>query len=233
MARRETAEATEDRLAQLVCDPEQASALHALLGPFCHRSRNLLNSVRLSLYLAQHQAERVRDSAWNWVELERMYREVEQVFDRLQTICRPMSLAPVRMSLALLMEDRRKGWVERFAARGRVLELDCAGRSDVGDYDPQCLGVALDALIDWRAEAGPAGAGARLRWGAHRGRFHVEWIERGSSAGRSSQREYAGPEPLALPLLGRVVAAHGGTLKQLASAGRHLKFSWPQVVNHR
>jgi hypothetical protein len=233
MARRETAEAIQDRLGHLVCDPEQASALHALLGPFCHRSRNLLNSVRLSLYLAQHQEERVRDSAWNWAELERMYREVEQVFDRLQTICRPMSLALVRMSLALLMEDRRKGWVELFAARGRVLELDRAGGSDVGDYDPQCLGMALDALIDWRAEAGPSGTRARLCWGGNRGRLHVEWFERGSSAGRSLPREYAGPEPLALPLLGRVVAAHGGTLKQLGSAGRHLKLSWPQTVNHR
>jgi hypothetical protein len=160
-----------------------------------------------------------------------MYREVEHLFDRLQTICRPMSLAVVRMSLSLLMEDRRKQWVEQFTARGRALELVRVGESDVGDYDPQSLGIALDALVAWRAAAGASGQGARLRWGARQGRFEIEWIERGARDRRASPRDDDGREPLALPLLGRVVAAHGGTLELLGRAGRHLRFFWPQVMN--
>ena len=39
-------------LCRIVSDPAQLESLHEVLGGFCHQSRNLLNSLKLSIYLA-------------------------------------------------------------------------------------------------------------------------------------------------------------------------------------
>jgi hypothetical protein len=134
--------------------------------------------------------------------------------------------------------------VETFAARGRSLELKAPRSADVGDYDPHYLGLALDSFVNWRAAVAPRGDSARLSWRARNGAFHLEWVEtrgpgpaerRGEPRGAETPSELdpLPAEPLALPLLTRIVSVHGGTLEQVKASGRHLRLTWPQLSRPR
>jgi hypothetical protein len=229
-------------LSRIVVDPGRIDALHKVLGPFCHQSRNILNSLKISLYLAHRKDASEEGIAGSWDDVEARYRAVEGLYDRLQMMWRPVTLARVPMSLSLLLEDRRRAWVADFAAHGRVLRMRAAAKSDVGEYDPHWLGLALDAFVAWRASAASRGRDAALRWSTRSGKFHVEWQE--PPASRESTREGEGTgvpvpaaggserfEPLALPFLIRVVAAHGGIVELIEPGGSHLRLSWPQVAH--
>jgi hypothetical protein len=220
-------------LGRLVADPDRVGALHSILGPFCHQSRNVLNSVKMSLYLVQREESRKPVEAW--AEVERRYRDVEQLYDRLQSICRPYSLTCVRMPLSLLIEDRRATWLAWYSDRGKRLELVAPHEPDVGDYDPNSLAQALDALVAWRADDVETGDSACLCWWTKGGQFHLEWTESDARPGGVERRrsgEASRPErtdPLVLPLLGRVISAHGGEIELVRPSGRHLRLCWPQV----
>jgi hypothetical protein len=225
-----------EALCRLVADPERVEALHALLGPFCHRSRNILNTMKMSLYLARQKETAPGGVESLWAEIDERYQAVEAFFDRLQMLWRPLPEGLVRISLSLLLEDRRSAWVALFAAHDRVLRMTSDSEEDVGDFEPNCLGAALDAFVAWRAGADDPGAGreARLHWRARKGRFEVEWEESpGQGQGPARVRGTTGstegrPQPLVLPLLGRVMAAHGGVMEVLAPSGCQLRLSWPR-----
>jgi hypothetical protein len=216
-------------LTQIAADPDRIGSLYEVFGPFCHEGRNLLNTLKMSLYLARKEDE--GRGAVDWTDLERCYRSLERLFDRVQAICRPPALTLVRLPLSLLMEDRRSAWVGEFASTGRTLELVDLGHSEVGDYDPGNLGQALDAFFRWRAAVGPAGATARLGWRVRSGRFEVEYDESTGipDAADGARRTKERSEALALPLLGRVIAAHGGELALSDPAGGHVRLTWPQA----
>ena len=233
-----------ESLTRIVGDPAQIEALHKVLGPYCHQSRNILNSLKISLYLAHRKETPEEDATGLWEDVEERYRALEGLFDRLQMMWRPLNLAPVPMSLSLLLEDRRKAWVADFAAHGRVLRMSALGKADPGAYDPHRLGLSLDAFVAWRASAGERGRDAELHWSTRGGQFRVEWLEPPTLSKESAEEgagEGAPPatagapdrsEPLALPYLGRVIAAHGGIMELLEPAGSHLRLSWP-LVAHR
>src|SRR5258708_33631505 len=82
----ESGEELADALTRLVNDPARVDSLHDLLGPFCHESRNLLNSLKMSLYLARRADGRAESHCWN--DAERYCLELEQQFDRIQMVCR-------------------------------------------------------------------------------------------------------------------------------------------------
>jgi len=230
-------------LSRIVVDPGRIEALHKVLGPFCHQSRNILNSLKISLYLAHRKESPEEGVGGFWEDVEKRYRAVEGLYDRLQMMWRPLTLSRVPMSLSLLLEDRRRAWVAAFAADGRVLHMSAAGKADVGEYDPHWLGLALDAFVAWRASAGERGREAALRWSTYGGQFHLEWLEPPSpskeiaaeGAGEGVPAVAAGAsdrlEPLALPYLIRVIAAHGGIVELLEPGGCHLRLSWPQVAH--
>jgi hypothetical protein len=225
-----------EALSRLVADPVRVEALHEVLGPFCHRSRNILNSLKISIYLARRKETSPGGSDDVWAEVEQRYLAVEEFFDRLQMLWHPLAQALVRLSLSLLLEDRRSRWVAQFGVHDRVLQLSAIGKDDVGDYDPNSLGVGLDAFVAWRASVGDADRDARLRWGTRDRRFELEWEElpaplRARGRTRAKAAVSAGrPGSLALPLLGRVIAAHGGVMELVEPSGRHVKFSWPQFA---
>jgi len=221
---------------RIVQDPAQLNGLHSLMGPYCHQSRNLLNGLKIAMYIARSRERSCGERSGGgpeWEDLDRLYQAVEQRFDRLQTICRPMIVTLVRLPFSLLVEERRGTWVDRFSSRERVLDLIAPepGEDGGGDYDPNSLGLALDAFVLWRAEAGMKGQGAQFRWWTRRGRIHLEWVE---SPRKSTQRARAVTAdglstPLALPLLIRVITAHGGSFERIDPDGRRLRLSWPQI----
>lgn len=217
-------------LIDVVANPLKVSALHDILGGFCHQCRNTLNSLKLSLYLAKRDPSHATTAYWG--ELEERYRAVERLFDRLQAICRPMTLTPIKASLSLIMEERGPGWIEAMAARGRCLTLMPPTETDVGEFDPVRLPEGLGTFILWRAEVGETGQPAQLRWGTREDQFVIDWDEP-TALGLAGPAEASDQtDPLALPFLVRVIAAHGGTLTLDNHDGLHLGATWPLAVRH-
>lgn len=217
-------------LSRIAANPEMVSALHEIMGGFCHQCRNILNSLKLSLYLANRDAS--ASTIPGWSDLEGRYRSVELLFDRLQTLCRPMNLSSIHASLALVVQDRSRAWTEAMATRGRTLTLVPPTGSDVGDFDPVRLPEALDAFVLWRSHAGEPGQPATLCWAAVDDRFELTWSE--PSAWGLGETGAGGPpdraDALALPLLARVISAHRGSLTLSLRDGLHLGACWPLVA---
>jgi hypothetical protein len=214
-------------LVRIASDPGQVSDLHQILRVFCHQCRNLLNSLKISLYLARRAGVQVLPDTWG--ELEDRYGTVELLFDLLQTICRPMELAPVCLPFELLAEEKLDSWDKQFSERGRRLELVTPPRAVAIRYDPNWLGQAFDAFVGWRARAGEPGQSARLSWQTDGDLFRVDWREPECRGGLEVQGVTQGrPEPLALPLLARVVAAHGGGLDCSIQDGLYVGLRWPR-----
>jgi len=215
-------------LFRVATDLGMVTALHDVLGGFCHECRNTLNSLKLSLYLAKRESNVPTSDMLG--EVESRYHEVEQLFDRLQLICRPMRVTPIRASLALLIQERSRSWVEAMSARERELTLVPPHEPDVGDFDPVRLTESLDAFVRWRAEVGEARSPAMLRWGVRDGRFELQWHEPRAGKPAGAAPGTARPDPLALPLLARVITAHGGTTTLDVDEGLRLEATWPLVM---
>jgi hypothetical protein len=119
-----------------------------------------------------------------------------------------------------------------------MLEIDRPDQEDPGDFDPMYLGVGLDAFIVSRAQAAHPTWRSSLSWRMANGCFEVSWDEvppvsrvRGaaeeSRLANGARPSHRG-DPLALPLLARVVAAHGGFVETTSNAGFGMTIRWPQ-----
>jgi hypothetical protein len=213
----------------IASDPSRIDTLHRILDRYFHRFRNRLNSMKLSLYLAKKQA--AEGDIARWAELEARYRVIEQFLDQVQTLCRPIHLNPIRESLGKLLEERLPAWVQWHVDRGRRLEVTRPDGPAVGSFDPSRLGQAVDALVAWRAEVGDPETPAHLSWWEDGGSLHLSWAESGSGRpahGAPSHR----CSSLALPLLARVVTAHGGTLDISEREGLRFLLRWPANPAH-
>jgi hypothetical protein len=224
-------------LLQVVNDPERLDRLRWLLSGFCHRCRNSLNGIKLSLYLFRREARGPVPDCWG--DLETIYREVEYLFDHLQTIYRPMPVTMVRSPLGEFLGHHEPRWRSWYEARCGALEFVPPDPDVVGEFDPAQLGVGLDAVATWRAGSAEPGALTRIGWAAREGWIEVRWQESGSRgggeppwrAGASTPPRAAGSrrvDDLALPLLARIVAAHGGRLRYDNQAGFSMCLRWPQ-----
>jgi signal transduction histidine kinase len=87
---------------------ERTVNVRDMLSSFNHRCRNLLNGIKMSLYLFKHEigGERPRSLG----ELERAYQQLEAIFDRLQVIYRPLNLTLVRAPLGRFFDERLPSW---------------------------------------------------------------------------------------------------------------------------
>ncbi len=217
-------------------DPDGLEHLRQMLGRFNHRCRNSLNGIKMGLYLFKREGEGPMHRSW--IELAQNYEEIERMFDRLHVIYRPLSLTMVRSPLGLLVAERLPSWGSLFSRNGRALDIDRPNQDDSGDFDPMYLGLGLDAFTAWRAEAGHPKAQSCLSWRIADGCFEVSWNElRPGNHSPGEQDEIGipqGPWPsiridtLALPLLARVVAAHGGYLEATSDSAFGIKLWWPQ-----
>src|SRR5262249_1748191 len=168
------------------------------------------------------------------------YQEIERLFDHLQAIYRPMMVTLVRSPLGRLVADHTPKWRSWLQSHGRTMRLDPPRQDPPGDFDPLQLGMGLAALIAWRAETEEAGRQPRLSWRIDEGFFEVCWDEARRSSplrrrdrqSRRSTRSTASGQviPLAIPLLARIVTAHGGCLESAhePSTGFCMRLRWPQ-----
>jgi hypothetical protein len=204
---------------RVATDPAKVQALYELLGGYCHEVRNKLNGIKLSLFLARRQACPLSDPAW--AEAERCYRDVEDLVERLQLICRPLDIFAIRLDLSGLISERLPSWRRALAARGRRLELDAPDGPAIGRFDPARLAQGLDGLVCWRARTGDPDASIRLRWGADHDHLALEWHE------PDGTDPVDATDDLALPILARIIAAHGGGCQLAAGPGLRLRCRWP------
>ena len=233
-----SAELLSDTLERVVACPEQVGQLYELLGHYFHQCRNHLNSLNISIYLAK-RVESSTDAA-DWRDVERHYREVEQFFDRLQWICRPMPLTRVESSFHYLIEGRVEAWREMLAHKGRHLVLEPPASAAVGYFDPSRLERAFDELVTWRCALGDPSDDLRIRWEAQSGWFLVEWDEpRGTRSRVRNQKltaELLDIEPpisfpaLTLPMLSRVMSVHGGSVVESNREPWRIQVSWPLAL---
>jgi hypothetical protein len=215
---------------------ERIDCLRRMLSGFSHRYRNLLNGIKMSLYLFRREVKGSVPTYWN--ELERTYQDIERLIDHLQTIYRPMNVSMVRSPLGPLIADLTPRWQSWLQAQGRMLELDPPGQDLPGDFDPMQMGSGLDALVAWRAETGDPRWQPRLSWRMTDGFFEVRWDDAWVKSLATPLNGRAGPSPcsdasrrvdcLVLPLLARIVAAHGGRLDSTREPSLRLRLRWPR-----
>lgn len=226
-------------LARVAADPDLTAGLYSMLGGFCHELRNLLNSLRMTLYIAQRSAEPEADRDV-WDDVERRYRVVEQYVDRLQLIARPWTVTPVVLPLGTLFDDRRAAWSHLLAGRNRRLILSPPPDPGGVAFDPLRLGSGLDDLVAWRSWAGDPATDLRVRWAREGDAILVRWDEPPSKSPRragpardaptdvlSNPMEAEALANLIIPLLTRTMTSHGGTLETGGPGAWHLTLRWP------
>jgi hypothetical protein len=221
---------------RLVDDPERIENLRKMLSSFNHECRNSLNGIKMSLYLFKREADGPMPQ--RWLELERTYQELERLFDRLQVIYRPLSLTLVRSPFGQLVSERLPTWSSWFQHRGRALQVAPPGEDGPTDFDPMYLGLALDAFVAWRAEAGHAKFQTRLSWKVEDDSLEVTCeevrpagicpaVER-QRASAGSSRPLGHIDSLALPLLARIVSAHRGYLETSSEPDFTMRLRFPR-----
>lgn len=206
-------------------DRERSAELSSTLRRFFHDARDHLNSLKMGLYLVRRRAEAGPGPIWD--ELDLSYRGLEQLVDRLQTICRPLELAPVEGDLGRWLEERRACWSSRLGAVGRRLEWVPPMAPAVGRFDPMHLIQGLDALVAWRTGEGGGGDPVRLAWGCDGGYLHVEWSEAGPAPDGPIEGRDGRSVSMTLPLLAHILTAHGGSISVSRPEGLAVHLVWP------
>jgi hypothetical protein len=144
--------------------------------------------------------------------------------EQFHALFRPTQFTPLNLSLDAVLADRRPTWEEWFARAGRCLTFQPPPRPATGAIDPARLSQALDGLASWRSDAGGPDTEDRVSWREDQGHLHLRWE---GPKGRDAPP--CGPcFPLALPLLGRFVAAHGGTIDVHLKCPVRISLRWPR-----
>ena len=149
---REVEEGLADSLSRVVVDPARIAELHEVLGPFCHKSRNILNSLKISLYLAHRQEPRgvggifFDDLASG--DLERDFAFVRAVGDAF------LGVYPTLVERRLRTPFDESAREKLFYKRGRYVEFnlvyDRGTKFGFGtDADPEAYLMSLPPIVKW------------------------------------------------------------------------------------
>jgi hypothetical protein len=216
-----------DQLLRIARDPDLRRTVYEQLGDYCHQCRNRLNSLKLSLYLAMRQSPTA--DAGHWSTIDGHYQDLERRVDRVQTLCRPLTLSRVTLGLDLLIDNRRAAWSRSMASAGRSLVFDPPVDRAVANFDVERMGQALDSLVEWRAGDPSSATEARLSWWVSGGGAHLAWEELQAASSRPTLPRSSEGATWTLPLLSRVVMAHGGDYRVEDDRGWRLEIWWPSV----
>lgn len=215
-------------LTRVAADPARVEALREELGAYCHRLRNLLNALKMSLYLAVRSiGDPAADERWR--TLDDRYREAEAALDDIQSIWSPIRLSTHRHSLDQVLEERRARWLRPFHARGAGLELIGPDGPTVGVFDAGRLLQAIDRWVAWRCRSARVGDVARFAWRVEGPDFVLDWHEPDPT--EPEVFTDAGSSSLALPMLTRIVSAHGGHVAVSSASGLSLRLRWPREAD--
>jgi hypothetical protein len=220
--------------------PADVDPASRMLRKFSHRCRNSLSGIKLGLYFLRKDFQGTSCCRWN--DLRRSYDEIEKMFDRLDRIYQSASLALVRSPLGQLFTERLRLWRSLYPDWAHTIRLDPPDSNPAGDFDPSHLGLGLDAFVMWRAESGHSREPC-LAWRTFGGHFEISWQETPDDrlaidAHRSSDSPL-GCQPgdctgaLALLLLARVAADHGGDLETRHHPSLSAQIRWPQFREHQ
>jgi hypothetical protein len=212
-------------LLRIAAEPTKVDALYERLGEFCHQIRNRLNSLKLSIYLARRGGWGAGDE--RWAALERRYRALELFIEQFQTICRPISLSPFRVALGLLMDERFEAWSRLLSPNEIELILAPPRETVIGLFDAIRLGQGLDALVAWRSEAAAPRSVVQVEWWGDETNLAIEWSESPPPGAVIGAPAVESSAPLALPLLGRILSAHRGSLAVSLDEGFRMSLRWP------
>jgi hypothetical protein len=230
-------ESLPDSVSPVVTEQERNAYFRRLLSGFSHRCRNSLNGIKMSLYLFRREARGEVPRCLD--EIERTYQQLESLFDHLQLIYRPMALTMVRCAIGNLIKDHEPRWRSSLQSKGRTLELDPPEQETAGDFDPIQLGIGLDALAKWRAEAGEPKQHTRISWRIHNGFLEICWEEFPAASARrpifsadaagiaEDSKPFRRTDSLAILLVARILAAHGGRLEKSCEPTLRWKMRWP------
>jgi hypothetical protein len=221
-------------LFRIVQDERQTEQLREGLSAFSHRCRNLLSGMKMGLHFVRRGSDKPLSA--RWTEVEQTYVTIEQLFDRLQSIYRPMKLTLIRARFASLVEDRRQVWRHWLGVAGANLEMSPPEEEIACEFDPMHLSMGLDAMVGWRGSALVQGDTAHLNW-----RFDAESLEVTWRESRNGSHQDAAVKPqvhsgvsgtstvhsLAMPLLARVMSAHHGSMEWMREPAFEIRLRWP------
>jgi hypothetical protein len=145
------------------------------------------------------------------------------------------SLTLVRSPLGDLIIERLPLWQDRLAKRGRTILIDPPAHDVAGDFDPMHFGLGLDAFVAWRAECGDS-IQSRLGWRVVGDYFEICWQETPAETNHADECATGfvrsgctdSRQSLALLLLARVAASHGGELETRNEPALGITLRWPQ-----
>jgi hypothetical protein len=221
-------------LFRIVQDERQTELLREGLSAFSHRCRNLLSGMKMSLHFVRRGTDKPLPA--RWTEVEQTYVTIEQLFDRLQSIYRPMKLTLIRARFASLIEDRRQVWSQWLGIGGATLKVSPPMEDTFCEFDPMHLSMGLDALACWRGSALSEGDTALLSWRIDDDHLEVTWREsrnRCDQEAASKLQAHPGPSggstihSLAMPLLARVMSAHHGSMEWNREPDFEVRLRWP------
>jgi hypothetical protein len=207
-------------LLRIVQDERQTEQLREGLRAFSHRCRNLLSGMKMSLHFVRRGSDKPLSA--RWTEVEQTYATIEQLFDRLQSIYRPMKLTLVRARFASMVESRGEFWRQWLGAGGATLVVTPPEDDTACEFDPMHLSMALDTLVCWRGSVLSEGDAAHLNWRIDEELLEVTWRESRSGSDQDAARKpraHFGASgsstihSLAMPLLARVMSAHRGSME--------------------
>ncbi len=217
-----------DSLLKVAADPDRVAQLYGIFREFCHEVRNELQKINLSLYIARPLTGGCISP---WDEVEGRYRHLERLVDQFQTICRPLTIVPIRSELGGLIVERWAAWSAVLETGGRRLELDPPTDPPIGCFDPIRMTFALDALAAWRAEVGEVGSTVHLGWGGDAEELRITWREDGVAIMDPRDGASDRPATLALPLIARVLSVHGGALEVETRGDLAFILRWPSSAS--
>ena len=214
-----------DGFLKVATDPMGGQALSQNLRVFFHDVRNRLSNLKIGIHLARRNASESQTGLWT--ELDHTYRGLEQLVERVQSICRSPEITTISSDLRPWFEERRRFWTLLLDTGGTRFEMVPPPEPATGRFDPCRLIQGLDALVAWRAADVRVGR-VRLTWGCDLTHFSIEWAEDSSGLTGPLEGGDGRSISLALPLLAHVMMAHGGDISVQGYERLIIRLRWPR-----